>query len=124
LGDFIFPTKKPDIDNIAKHFDALNGVVWTDDKNVIEATILKRYAHSPATRDPGESSMSKWQPITTAPKNTEVLIFDPDSEEPQIWQAGLYEFEGDPEKPEWVTNDNVFLTGATHWMPLPDKPAR
>jgi Holliday junction resolvase RusA-like endonuclease len=47
LGDFIFPTKKPDIDNIAKHFDALNGVVWTDDKNVVEATILKRYAQAP-----------------------------------------------------------------------------
>jgi Holliday junction resolvase RusA-like endonuclease len=47
LGNSLFPTKKPDIDNIAKHFDALNGVVWTDDKNVIEARILKRYAQVP-----------------------------------------------------------------------------
>src|SRR3954464_15716153 len=28
LSGALHPTKKPDIDNIAKHFDSLNGVVW------------------------------------------------------------------------------------------------
>jgi|SRR5215207_524249 len=46
VGD-ILPTKKPDIDNIAKHFDALNGVVWVDDKQVVKATIIKIYAAKP-----------------------------------------------------------------------------
>jgi Holliday junction resolvase RusA-like endonuclease len=43
----MYPTKKPDIDNIAKHFDALNGVVWTDDKNVVSCHIYKRYDEHP-----------------------------------------------------------------------------
>jgi len=47
LWGSLHPTKKPDIDNIAKHFDALNGVVWTDDKNVIRADILKTYGQTP-----------------------------------------------------------------------------
>jgi Holliday junction resolvase RusA-like endonuclease len=47
LFEELYPTKKPDIDNIAKHFDALNGVVWTDDKNVISCHIYKRYNEHP-----------------------------------------------------------------------------
>jgi Holliday junction resolvase RusA-like endonuclease len=43
----IYPTKKPDIDNIAKHFDALNTVVWTDDKNIVSCTVIKRYSEIP-----------------------------------------------------------------------------
>jgi Holliday junction resolvase RusA-like endonuclease len=43
----MYPTKKPDIDNIAKHFDALNGIVWTDDKNVVSCHIYKRYDECP-----------------------------------------------------------------------------
>jgi Holliday junction resolvase RusA-like endonuclease len=47
LAGHIYPTKKPDIDNIAKHFDALNGVVWNDDKQVVKAVIQKQYAATP-----------------------------------------------------------------------------
>ena len=43
----IYPTKKPDIDNICKHFDALNTVVWTDDKNIVSCTVIKRYSEIP-----------------------------------------------------------------------------
>jgi len=38
----------PDLDNIAKTLDALNGVVWGDDKQVVQLTAMKRYSSSPA----------------------------------------------------------------------------
>lgn len=38
------PTKKPDVDNITKIIlDALNGVAYQDDKQVIEVEVIKRY---------------------------------------------------------------------------------
>lgn len=43
------PTKKPDIDNIAKCFlDAMNGIVYLDDKQVVSLHITKEYAETPA----------------------------------------------------------------------------
>lgn len=43
-GD-IFPTSKPDIDNVVKGiFDACNEIVWHDDKQVCDVRIRKRYA--------------------------------------------------------------------------------
>lgn len=47
LSGMLHPTKKPDIDNIAKTFDALNGVVWVDDKNIIRADVRKVYSITP-----------------------------------------------------------------------------
>lgn len=44
LAGIAKPTKKPDWENIAKLTDALNGVVWKDDAQVVYGTILKRYA--------------------------------------------------------------------------------
>jgi len=42
------PTAKPDIDNVLKIFgDALNGVVWEDDKQIVEATVRKYYSQDP-----------------------------------------------------------------------------
>jgi Holliday junction resolvase RusA-like endonuclease len=44
----IHPTVKPDIDNVAKAiFDGLNGAVWKDDAQVVEATMRKRYGIEP-----------------------------------------------------------------------------
>lgn len=44
LAKKIRPTKKPDIDNIIKIIlDALNGVAYTDDKNVVYVSAEKRY---------------------------------------------------------------------------------
>lgn len=41
------PTKKPDIDNIAKAvLDALNGVAWVDDKQICALSAAKYYADS------------------------------------------------------------------------------
>ncbi len=42
-GD-IYPTAKPDADNIAKAvLDALNGIAFHDDKQVVSCTVRKRY---------------------------------------------------------------------------------
>jgi Holliday junction resolvase RusA-like endonuclease len=44
LSGLIKPTKKPDIDNIAKTvLDALNGIAYKDDTQVIKLTIDKSY---------------------------------------------------------------------------------
>ena len=41
-------TKKPDVDNVVKAvFDALNGIVWQDDVQVVALAVLKRYASTP-----------------------------------------------------------------------------
>lgn len=42
------PTKKPDIDNIVKGImDSLNGVIYHDDKQVIQLVAFKAYAEKP-----------------------------------------------------------------------------
>jgi len=43
-------TCKPDCDNILKQLDALNQVVFVDDKQVISAVVSKRYSDRPALR--------------------------------------------------------------------------
>lgn len=41
------PTKKPDADNIAKLADALNGIVFVDDSQVVTLHVFKLYAADP-----------------------------------------------------------------------------
>ena len=44
----IRPTKKPDFDNLAKFVgDALNGIFWLDDKQIVAALIIKQYSDRP-----------------------------------------------------------------------------
>ena len=44
----ILPTIKPDYDNIAKIVgDALNGVAWLDDKQIVNASVHKYYGETP-----------------------------------------------------------------------------
>lgn len=44
----IFPKVKPDIDNIAKSvLDALNGVCYADDKQVVDLAVYKVYGTEP-----------------------------------------------------------------------------
>lgn len=44
----VFPTKKPDIDNIGKAVcDALNGLAYKDDSQVVDMRIHKRYTQEP-----------------------------------------------------------------------------
>lgn len=43
-GNTILPMRKPDADNIAKAvLDALNGLAYADDKQVVRLTVCKRY---------------------------------------------------------------------------------
>ena len=43
------PTKKPDADNVLKCFlDAMNGIVYLDDKQVVNIHLTKVYAETPA----------------------------------------------------------------------------
>ena len=45
LAGEVFPTSKPDVDNVVKGiFDACNDVVWKDDKQVVDVAISKRYS--------------------------------------------------------------------------------
>lgn len=40
--------RKPDLDNIIKILDALNGVAWIDDSQVVRITATKRHAETPS----------------------------------------------------------------------------
>ncbi|WP_430229887.1 RusA family crossover junction endodeoxyribonuclease [Nitrosomonas communis] len=48
LGHRVLPTSKPDTDNCIKTlFDAMNEVVWRDDKQVVNISLAKRYSANP-----------------------------------------------------------------------------
>lgn len=47
IAGVLRPTKKPDTDNIAKIKDALNGIAWVDDAQVVEESISKNYTEVP-----------------------------------------------------------------------------
>lgn len=48
LNGEIYPTKKPDFDNIAKIItDALNKVAYSDDTQIVTCTINKKYSETP-----------------------------------------------------------------------------
>jgi Holliday junction resolvase RusA-like endonuclease len=49
LAGILKPTKKPDLDNVAKCFlDSMNEIVYLDDKQVINLHVTKVYAETPA----------------------------------------------------------------------------
>ena len=49
LAGIIKPTKKPDLDNVAKCFlDSMNEIVYLDDKQVVNLHVTKVYAETPA----------------------------------------------------------------------------
>jgi len=44
----LFPSSKPDVDNVVKAvFDGINGVVWRDDVLVVDLELKKRYSSTP-----------------------------------------------------------------------------
>ena len=48
VDGLIHPTSKPDIDNVLKGIcDAMNGIVFNDDKQIIGCTITKQYGITP-----------------------------------------------------------------------------
>lgn len=46
----IRPTSRPDWDNYGKITDALNGICWNDDSQVVDGRSLKYYSDEPALR--------------------------------------------------------------------------
>jgi hypothetical protein len=85
--------------------------------------------------------MSKWQPISTAPEDVLILVYDPLTERSQggllfpsvagffvarycsgyeRWESDLVEFESG-----WESTGSYNMTATlnpTHWMPLPEPP--
>ncbi|MEX5590971.1 RusA family crossover junction endodeoxyribonuclease, partial [Pseudomonas urmiensis] len=48
LNGDIYPTKKPDADNIAKAVtDALNGLAYKDDSQIVILSVYKQYGETP-----------------------------------------------------------------------------
>lgn len=51
LAGQLFPTKKPDKDNVIKAiYDGLNGIVWVDDAQAVDGHQRKRYGETPGVR--------------------------------------------------------------------------
>jgi Holliday junction resolvase RusA-like endonuclease len=51
LAGDLYPTTKPDADNVLKAIcDGLNGVAWRDDVQVVDVRMRKRYAATPCVR--------------------------------------------------------------------------
>ena len=51
LAGTVYPTSKPDIDNVEKIlFDGLNGIVWKDDVQVVDVVKRKRYGATPGVQ--------------------------------------------------------------------------
>lgn len=49
-GKHEHPIVKPDADNLAKLVcDALNGIVWHDDKQIVDLQVIKNYSLDPRT---------------------------------------------------------------------------
>lgn len=48
LAGLVRPGVKPDFDNVAKLYcDALNGIVWEDDKQIVDGRCIKIYGQQP-----------------------------------------------------------------------------
>jgi len=44
----IYPTGRPDVDNLAKQiFDIFNGIIWRDDKQIVGLAVYKAYGDTP-----------------------------------------------------------------------------
>lgn len=51
LSNVIYPAKKPDCDNIAKIIcDALNGIAYKDDSQIVKLNAFKAYAETPSVK--------------------------------------------------------------------------
>lgn len=47
LAGVVAATTKPDCNNFSKALDALNGIIWVDDRQIVDERIQKRYAEQP-----------------------------------------------------------------------------
>lgn len=83
--DAIAPTTKPDSDNVEKAVkDALNGVVWKDDAQVVYTSKLKIYQRTEHYTEPGVLAIVTRSKKKPAQVNSDTLEEDPDS-----WLANM-----------------------------------
>lgn len=62
--------------------------------------------------------MTKWQPIEMAPKDgTEVLVWDGSIRQISKFTVAGLDFDG-----HWWDAEGYWISGITHWMPLPEPP--
>lgn len=48
MNGIVAPTKRPDVDNLAKlALDACNGIVWLDDAQICALSVVKKYSNTP-----------------------------------------------------------------------------
>jgi Holliday junction resolvase RusA-like endonuclease len=48
VANELLPIIKPDLDNVLKIVaDALNGIIYVDDKQIAQATLMRKYAKAP-----------------------------------------------------------------------------
>lgn len=76
-------TTKPDADNLLKLVkDALNGIFWQDDKQIVEVEMRKRYGPAPCTVVDVEEIAATYTPGPTAADLTGPLFAPKREEEP------------------------------------------
>lgn len=65
--------------------------------------------------------MSEWQPIATAPKQGDVLVWSPPHHN-DVVRDGDYSVVRYDDGSGWHIAGNIYATAPTHWMPLPEPP--
>ena len=115
--------------------------VMAEDKSQILRLLAERHGveveviDTPTVDDGPIAWPQKWQPIETAPKDTEVLVFCPGYQgryqfvPPVLFLGQLSTFSGDPAEPAepyWTFERDEHwyphTPPPTHWHPLPEPP--
>lgn len=65
--------------------------------------------------------MSEWQPLKTAPKNTEVLLWVKVAVGSPLVVQGCWYSDEDAGTSGWIDTNGTSWP-VTHWMPLPEAP--
>lgn len=66
LSGDLWPCVKPDADNLLKCLDALNGIVWADDKQIVFAIVRKLYSERPGLTIEVDSLAPAAEPFVAA----------------------------------------------------------
>ena len=86
----VLPIHRPDIENLAKTvLDALNGLAYQDDSQVITLTASKRYLR------PGDDGPERW-----AIRVVDVIVWPPDNATFKTWRADGFSIGPSPQPPK------------------------
>lgn len=102
LAGEIYPTTKPDKDNIIKAiYDGCNGIVWHDDVQIVDGWQRKRYASKPGVRVEVETAneadrqlprlrFAGW--FSELPSGMSYRLWEQGGHDPDKGEVALYEF--------------------------------